>query len=117
MLIMEVKNLRLIARFPEQDQVGFLVDSLKNAGFDRQDMIISDLAQEPESPQEMLTEVPLIKTERDSIQVGETGTFGAGVKGLKGRKGIIVAVELPKHATDQVRAIMEQSGAVEIVQD
>jgi len=38
--------MRLIGRFPDERQVGSVVDSLKNAGFDRKDMIITDLAKE-----------------------------------------------------------------------
>lgn len=109
--------MRLIARLRDREQVGFLVDSLKNAGFDRKDMIISDAAKEQPDPGEMLEEVPLVKTERDSIRVGEHGTLTDGVRGLRGRMGVIVAVELPKHAAARVRELMEQSGAVEIVQD
>jgi len=36
--------MRLIAGMPDTRQVGFLVDTLRNGGFDRKDMIISDLA-------------------------------------------------------------------------
>ena len=40
--------MRLIAVLPDVRQVGFLVDSLRNAGFDRKDLIISDLAEDQE---------------------------------------------------------------------
>ena len=40
--------MRIVARMEDTKQVSFLVDSLRNAGFDRQDMIISDLAEAPE---------------------------------------------------------------------
>jgi len=36
--------MRIVALMPDEGQVGFLVDSLRNEGFDRKDMIISDLA-------------------------------------------------------------------------
>lgn len=38
--------MRLIARFPNKEQVGSLVDTLKQAGFDRGDMVIGDLEEE-----------------------------------------------------------------------
>mgnify|MGYP005852471169 CR=1 FL=1 len=109
--------MRLIARFPNKEQVGFLVDSLRNGGFDRKDMIISDLAEEQEfkNIDDAAHEIPLVKTELESLS--KAGSFGDSIKGLKGKEGIIVAVELPKHESTRVREMMEQSGAVEIIQD
>lgn len=109
--------MRLIAVLPDQKQVGFLVDSLRNEGFDRKDMIISSLAEDESwhSPEEAADEVAFIKTEREGLW--ETGTFTNGIKGLKSTQGIIVAVEAPKRDTTRIRAAMEQSGAVEIIQD
>ena len=109
--------MRLIARFPDQRQVGALVDSLKNAGFDRKDMIISDLAdtQVFDTVEEASQEISFIKTERNGL--GEIESFASGLKGIEGKQGIIVAVKTPKHESTIVRSIMEQSGAVEIAQD
>jgi len=57
-----------------------------------------------------------VKTERDGLW--EADAFVDGIKGLEpGKRGIIVAVEVPKHGADRLRAMMEQSGAVEIIQD
>ncbi|MGE4283663.1 MAG: hypothetical protein AB7G87_08075 [Clostridia bacterium] len=110
--------MRLIARLPIEEQVSSLVDSLRNIGFDRGDMIISNLADEQSFDSvEQATEagVSMIKTERNGLN--DTGTFAQGIKGLKGKEGIIVAVKTPKHEASKVREIMEQSGAVEIIQD
>lgn len=112
--------MRIIARLPDTRQVGFLVDTLRNGGFDRKDMIISDLAdvkgQRLDDPEEVADEIAFIKTEREGLW--ETGAFADGIKGLNpGKRGIIVAVETPKHEADRVRAMMEQSGAIEIIQD
>ncbi|HYF75034.1 MAG TPA: hypothetical protein VD757_00490 [Candidatus Nitrosocosmicus sp.] len=109
--------MRLVARFPDQRQVGAVVDSLKNAGFDRKDMVISDLAdtQTFNTIEEAAQEISFIKTERNGL--GEIETFASGVEGLKGEQGIIVAVKTPKHESTIVRSIMEQSGAVEIIED
>ena len=109
--------MRIIGRFPDERQVGFVVDSLKNGGFDRGDMIISNLAEEQHwnNVEDAAREMIFIKSERDGL--GEYETFTDGIKGLKGEEGIIVAVKTPKHESDRVRAIMEQSGAVEIIQD
>lgn len=110
--------MRLVARFPEQGQVGAFVDSLKNMGFRRDEMIISDMAERQEfTNAEEATEAGMIfiKTERDGL--GELEPFSEGVKGLKGETGILVAVKTPKHEADRVRSVMEQSGAIEIIQD
>ena len=109
--------MRLIARFPDQRQVGALVDSLKNAGFDRKDMIISDLANKQvfETTEEAAEELSFAKTERNGL--GEIESFASGIKGLEGNEGIIVAVKTPKHESTIVMSIMEQSGAVEIIKD
>ena len=109
--------MRLIARFPDQRQVGALVDSLKNAGFDRKDMIISDLTdtQEFNTIEEASQEISFTKTERNGL--GEIESFASGIENLEGKSGIIVAVKTPKHESTIVRSIMEQSGAVEIIKD
>lgn len=110
--------MRLIARFPEQRQASALIDSLRNVGLDRKDMIVSDLAKEQKfsSFDEAAEEVIFIKTEREGL--GELGTFAEGIPGLEGKKeGIIVAVETSKHNSNRVREIMEQSGAAQIIQD
>lgn len=110
--------MRLVARFPEENQVGAVVDSLKNIGLDRGHMIISSMAdvQHFHSVEEAAEAgVTPIKSERDSLE--ELQPFAEGVKGIKGETGILVAVKTPKHEASKVREIMEQSGAVEIVQD
>lgn len=110
--------MRIIGRLPDKTQVGFLVDSLKKSGFDRKDMILSDMqdaAGQHAVPEELADEIAFVKTERDGLW--EAGTFADGVKGLEGDTGIIVAVKTPKHDADRVRAIMEQSGATKIIQD
>lgn len=109
--------MRLIAVMPDQRQAGFLVDSLRNGGFDRKDLIVSSLAEDESwhRPEEANEEVAFIKTEREGLW--ETGTFANGIKGLKSTEGVIVAVEAPKHESDRIRVMMEQSGAVEIIQD
>ncbi|NPV25905.1 MAG: hypothetical protein HPY81_00325 [Firmicutes bacterium] len=112
--------MRLIARITDRQQASFLIDSLRNIGFDRKDMIVADLgdaeAQHRDDADEVADELAFVKTERDGLW--ETGEFPDGIKGLDpGKPGIIVAVETSKHEADQVRTVMEQSGAVEIIQD
>lgn len=109
--------MRIVGRFPYQQQIGAVVDSLKNMGLDRSDMIISDLAEETAWDRRLNEDQILAETLGDSFWPGGTGAFSQGIKGLSGREGIIVSVEIPAHSTSQVREIMEQTGAVEVVQD
>ncbi|MBM7866055.1 hypothetical protein GTO89_06140 [Heliobacterium gestii] len=64
---------------------------------------------------EVAHDLPFLKTERDGL--GEVETFGDGVDGLQGQEGFVVAVKTPRHEIDRVRVMMEQSGAVEFIQD
>lgn len=110
--------MRLIARMPDRQQASALVDSLRNMGIDRGEMIVSDMADEQEfSSVEEATDkgISMIKTERNGLN--DTETFSEGIEGLKGETGIIVAVKTSKHNASKVRGIMEESGAVEIEQD
>jgi len=109
--------LRIVGRFPDQRQVGFVVDGLKNLGLDRKDMIISDFAEGPMTEGQRLTGEIMVQSERDSIRVGENSGFTEGFEGFDRRQGILVSVEIPKHFTQRVREVMEQSGAEEIIQD
>lgn len=110
--------MRLVARIPDQRQVGALVDSLKSLGLDRKNMVISDMAEVQKYHNvEEATDAGMIfiKSERNGL--GELEPFWTGVKGLEGEEGLLVAVKVAKHDSYKVREIMEQSGAVEIVQD
>lgn len=109
--------MRLIARLPDTKQASFLVDSLRNGGFDRKDLIVSDLAKDQNwnSPEQAADEVSFIKTERDGLW--EIASYASGIKDLRGNEGILVAVEAPKRDATRIRSMMEQSGAVEIIQD
>ncbi|MTI85522.1 MAG: hypothetical protein FH756_16910 [Firmicutes bacterium] len=111
--------MRLTAIMPRKDQVGFLVDSLKNAGFDRKDMITTDLGDvdnhEDDSPNEVAEALAFVKTENDGLWDAKAFAEGLG-ENIPG-SGIAVVVELPKKEADRVRAIMEQSGATKIMQD
>lgn len=110
--------MRLIARFPDQRQVSALVDTLRNNGFDRGDMIISDMAGEQKySSVEKATDEGMIFIKSETDGLGELKPFKEGVRGLRGSEGILVSVKTPKHESDRVRSFMEQSGAVEIIQD
>lgn len=109
--------MRLVARFLDERQASSLVDTLRKEGFDRDDMIISSLWEDQKynTVEEAAEEISFIKTERNGL--GEIETFGDGIKNLTSNEGVIVAVKTPKHESDRVRSFMEQSGAIEIIQD
>lgn len=109
--------MRLIGRFEDERQASGLIDSLRNVGLDRKDLIVSSLAKDQKftSYRDAAEEITFIKTERDSLT--DVGTFADGINGLKGKEGVLVAVEVSKHNTNRIREMMEQSGAAEIVQD
>lgn len=109
--------MRIAGIFPDQQQLGSVVDSLKNLGLNRKDMIISDLAQESMTNEQRLKDEIMVQSERDSIRQGENGSFAEEFAGLNYRQGILVAVEMPAHISHRVREVMEQSGALKIVQD
>ena len=109
--------MRLVAVLPDTRQAGFLIDSLRNGGFNRKDLIVSDLGDREHwgNPGEAAEEISFIQTEREGLW--EIESFAEGVRGLKSKEGIIVSVELPKHDAVRVKEMMEQSGAIEIVID
>lgn len=110
--------MRLIAILSDKGQVGSMLDSLKNAGFDRKDMIVSDLEKQKNlDPGEIIKEQTMLQMEEDSIRLGETGKYCEGIENLSAKEGILVAVEIPRHSIEKVKKIMEQSGADDIVQD
>lgn len=69
--------MRLIARFPDQRQASALVDSLRNGGFDRGDMIVSDLAKEQEwnNVEDAAKGMIFMKSGRDGLGEFETLTL------------------------------------------
>ncbi len=100
---------------PNQEQVGGLIDSLKNAGFDRKDLVVASLSKSFtgwENPDE----VAYLKTERDELRQEGTGSYTDFLAGYAGQ-GVAVAVEAPRHELDRLREIMEQNGAARIIQD
>ncbi len=110
--------MRLAARMSDSQQVGSLVDTLKNMGFSRKDMIICNLDdQQRDNKHEVLKEEVLIQTRTESISIDAPETYAEGINGLENMEGILVVVEIPKHSIQKVKAVMEKSGALEIIRD
>jgi hypothetical protein len=109
--------MRVIGKFRDGRDVNGLVDSLRNIGLDRKDMIISNTSadEQYDTLEGAARETILIKNETDSVNDMES--FASGIAQLRGNDGIIVAVEVPKNFSNRVQGIMEDSGAVEVFRD
>lgn len=106
--------MRIIAVMPRQDQVGALVDSLENIGFNRKDMIITDMAKSERDLEEDPCDIIDIKTEREGLGEKEhyTDTFSVRIE-----YGILVSLEVSEKKAARVVEIMEQNGATEIIKE
>ncbi len=111
--------IHIIGRFLDPGKVGGLVDSLKNSGIQRRDMIIS--AMDEEKFQSMRNDVQdnrasaVVKTDQDDP--GQLEAFVESVNDLSDLHddaGIVVYVKAARHKAQEVKSIMEQSGAAEI---
>jgi hypothetical protein len=106
--------MHLIGIFSEANEVGGLVDTLKNSGIDRRDMIISAYDNGKFERMEAATESPISNIMADQEDLGELGTFIEGVHDLTEKNGILVCVKCAQHKAQEVKSVMEQSGALEI---
>ncbi|ACB86233.1 hypothetical protein [Natranaerobius thermophilus] len=105
--------MRVVGRFPDRQQASFAIKSLRETGLDRKDMIVSQVNTKNFNEEEH--DVPYLQSEREGL--GEMEDFSSGIEGLKGQDGIVVAVEVSKNDRHRIRELMEQSGALEIVED
>ncbi len=111
--------MHLFGIFADPSEVGGLVDALKNSRIDRRDMIISAYDEEKLAKMESITQSTIMNIKADQEDLGELGTFVQGVKDFDKTdfdktNGIVVCVKCPKHKAQEVRSLMEQSGALEI---
>ncbi len=95
------------------------MDSLKNSGIQRRDMIIS--AMDEEKFQSMRNDVKDNQTsavfKSDQDDPGQLEAFVESVNELSDfheDAGIVVYVNAARHKAQEVKSVMEQSGAVEI---
>lgn len=103
---------RVIGMFPRGDQVGNLVSALREAGFRRQDMIISNARPGDRD----LSETDFVKSETEEL--GEVSSYGESVGMPITQEGaVIVAVELEKRRKDEVMDTMRRMGATRIKVD
>lgn len=104
--------MKITGIFTEGNQVGNLVDSLRNMGIDRKDIIIS-AGNKAESTMDNV----YIKTESESISRDNSWNFFTNIYEHKIPNGIIVSVETPKKKAASIKEIFEQNGAEDIIED
>lgn len=109
--------MHIIGKFNDQTQVGGLVDTLKNSGILRKDIIISNYDEEKfaEMESDLHSTIPSLKTQK--FDQNQLEAFVQNVKQLDEGIGIVVSVRCAKHKGQEVKAVMDQSGAVEIIGD
>ncbi|MCG0274899.1 MAG: hypothetical protein L5655_01875 [Thermosediminibacteraceae bacterium] len=104
--------MRITGVFPRKEQASALVDSLKNMGFRRENMIVTDMVKSDIDYEEDPGEIIDIKTEREGLGEKEpyTDAFEDEVE-----YGVLVSVEIPEKDAARVMELMEQNGAVKIM--
>ncbi len=109
--------IHIIGKFLEPGQVGGVVDTLKNSGIQRRDMIISAYDEDKfESMSEEVNE-NLTVMMSDMEDKGEIKSFVENVRQLDEENGIVVSVKVARKKMQEVKSVMEQSGAFEILVD
>jgi hypothetical protein len=109
--------MHIIGKFTDPSQVGGLVDTLKNSGIQRRDMIISSYDEEKFEKMEEAVDSKLPNIMSDQDDPGELEAFVQNIKALDEENGIVVSVKTARHKMQEVKSVMEQSGAFEIVLD
>lgn len=100
---------RIVAVFASGQRVGEVVDELRKIGFDRKDMIISNESAEAE-------QADVISVKSEAEELGRSRTFAAanGIELDTPERGLILALELPKHKLGQVAELIRQYGPAEV---
>lgn len=102
---------RVIGKFGSDGRIGELVAALKEAGFPRQDMIISNATE----PVVDLGDVNFLQTETE--QLGGTDTYAQSIDMQLARGQTLVAVETSKHRRDELVDAMRRFGARQVKVD
>ncbi|MDI6602389.1 MAG: hypothetical protein QME46_11540 [Thermoanaerobacteraceae bacterium] len=106
--------MRVIGIFSREEQASAAIDSLKNMGFDRKDMIVSDANKFFNEDRRDSAMIIDIETEREGLS--EKDAFADFIAD-EGEYGIILSVEALKNKNDLIKEVMIQSGARKIIDD
>ncbi|MCL4423884.1 MAG: hypothetical protein M1553_00175 [Firmicutes bacterium] len=101
---------RVIAIFADKKRVGEAVDSLRVAGFDRQDMVISDSSTDPD--EEELDGSINLKSEPEAL--GEEHTYNSYLPDLARSGAITLTIEIPAREKSRVAEILRHGGAEKV---
>lgn len=96
---------RVIGIFQSAEQASALIDDLRNHGYDRRDMIVSDMK---DDAADMSIS---IKNETDSLTNNETF---AEMNDLTASTGVIVSVKVPIYKRGSVAEMMRQRGVADL---
>lgn len=109
--------MNITATMVNKEQAKDLVDSLRYIGFEQSDINIRQVSQQRDRNdfEETAEEITFIDTMRDGQWKIEP--LRQDMKGLNSKEGIIVTVEATRRDADKVRLMMEQSGAIEVIQE
>ncbi|AYO31619.1 hypothetical protein D2962_14310 [Biomaibacter acetigenes] len=91
-----------------------IIHSTTNMGFNRKDMIITNMAKSERDLEKDPDEIIDIKTEREGL--GEKEYYTDALPD-RVREGILVILETPEKEAARVMEIMEQSGAARIIKE
>lgn len=107
---------RVIGLFPSKHEVGRVVSALREAGYHREQMIISNsTGVEEERPEVAIPSINL-KTETDEL--GRETRFNSYLpEGFPVDRGIVVAVESSDEDRSKIGDIMKRQGAEKITFD
>ena len=109
--------MHIIGKFDDPTQVGGLIDTLKNSGILRKDIIISNYDEEKFSEMETELNSPTPSLMTEKFDRNQLEAFIQNVKQLSEENGIVVSVRCAKHKAQEVKSVMQQSGVSEIVVD
>ena len=96
---------RVIGVFRSQEQASAVIDDLKGKGFDRRDMIVSDLSHDADTMNSGIgSEIDSLSNNEDIAQMNDT----------HGEWGVIVSVDVPAYKRGTIAEVMRQRGAVDL---
>ena len=107
--------MHVTGKFGDPGQVGGLVDTLKNSGILRKDIIISAYDEEKFEELEEDLNAPVQSLKSAQFDQSQLQAFVKNVKQLNEENGIVVSVKCAKHKAEEVKSVMEQSGVMEVV--
>lgn len=105
--------MRIIAVFEDQKSANQLIDSLKINGYNRKDMIVTNVNKFFDN---LKDDAINLKTEEESL-VHESTYVSNIINKYEINSGILVILEAPESEANEIMQIMKQNNAIKIVKD